>query len=191
MNFATSTITRWWWERHEQERRTLRRVGVALAAVLLLGLWARHEIQGRLQVAESRLSQLEADDAARAAAPPAAPRTDFTAAWPARLRTDEVVRDATAWAGRFDLLLPVLSIRPAATAPGQLQQSGIVAELRGSYPNIKLWLRELLARYPELALLSLDIQRAAEPGAATLSANVQLRLYARPEPAAPTPGAPR
>jgi hypothetical protein len=180
--FAVRAAVRlWWWKLDHRDRHFVMAGAaisvIALTAALLLQLWMdaqRRDITARASSVSQELARLQS------LPKPADPNPDFVSSLPQELRTDRVVRDAAAWAPKFDLAIPALSVQPSNAAAGTLQNATLSVELNGSYANIKLWLRELLARYPELGLVSLDLQRAADPAAARLNANLQLRLYAKP-----------
>uniref|UniRef100_UPI001B87B62A hypothetical protein n=1 Tax=Ideonella azotifigens TaxID=513160 RepID=UPI001B87B62A len=58
------------------------------------------------------------------------------------------------------------------------------AEVRGRYPQLKGWLRDMLARHPYmLALGSLDIRRGAATESGVVEATLEFRVFERaPQP---------
>lgn len=153
-------------------------MGAIVAVTAIAWIWLVREAQrtdalARIYAADAVKLSSEADRA---------PRADFTALLPRELRTDQIVRDASTWSNEFNLRLASLSVQqsssPSAT---NLQQASLNVELRGSYPGIKLWLRELLGRYPELAVVSLDLQKALNRDDRSVSVTGQLRVFARPK----------
>lgn len=101
--------------------------------------------------------------------------------WQAALRvglpTDAVLSEA------HQSALPVgLSVKRATVAtpveglaPSSVVSADLTLELAGPYPALKIWLREMLARHPSLAVLTLSLRRAA--GDEGVEATVVLRLF--------------
>ena len=175
-------VARAWWCLPVQDRLFVRRCAYFLAAIVAVTvvawLWLQHETQR-----SDALAKIYAADAVKLSTESDhAPHSDFTALLPRELRTDQIVRDASAWSNEFNLRLASLTVQqtssPSAT---KLQQASLNVELRGSYPGIKLWLREVLGRYPELAVVSLDLQKALNRDDRSVSVTGQLRVFARPK----------
>ena len=175
-------VARAWWCLPVQDRLFVRRYAY-FSAVIVVGtvvawFWLQQQTQRNDALAETHAANAiklsaEADRL---------PQSDFTALLPRELRTDQIVRDASSWSDDFNLRLASLSVQqsssPSAT---KLQQASLNVELRGSYAGIKLWLRELLGRYPELAVVSLDLQKSLNRDDRSVSATGQLRVFARPK----------
>jgi len=168
-------------------RTSDRRVFAAMSAAVLFLIAVTFAILGWAAAAKrDNLIQVHALVAGIAAL--AAPSSDeqrgadFTQLLPLLSISEALVRDASVWAGKLHLRLAALSVQPATTASALLPRVDIFCELRGAYPDVKLWLRELLARYAGLGLVSVDVRRL--PGTAPtteVTAVLQLRLIGRPE----------
>lgn len=95
---------------------------------------------------------------------------------------DSLTSDAMASGSQLNVRISRMSMSPLPSADGAPYQGvAIQIELRGTYPDIKRWLGELLARRSHsLALKSMDMRRTAE-GAAQLGveASIELRLFER------------
>lgn len=175
-------VARTWWFLSVQDRLFLRRCAYFLTAVVaataVAWIWLQRETQ-RIDA----LAKIYAVDVVKLNAEAARTRrSDFTALLPRELRTDQIVRDASAWSDEFKLRLAGLTVQQAASpSTTKLQQANLNVELRGAYPDIKLWLRELLARYPELAVVSLDLQKSLNRDDRSVSVAAQLRAFARPK----------
>ncbi len=114
--------------------------------------------------------------------------TDFITRLAPTANTEQFLRDASAWtaaAGGSDgLRLLSASAQPTAPTDTQLARTDLSLQVQGRYPALKGWLRELMARYPSLALLGMDLRRdagpVAGPAADQVQATLRLRLYAQP-----------
>lgn len=97
---------------------------------------------------------------------------------------DRLVRDATSWAQQLQLNIASLRIQHSASGgdPGSVT---VQAELEGKYADIKTWLAELLGRYSQLAVLSMNIQRRST-GDSIVSAQIRLQVL---DTASSAPGA--
>lgn len=97
---------------------------------------------------------------------------------------DRLLRDATSWAQQFQLNIASLRVQHSAT-DGDPRSVTVQAELEGQYADIKTWLAELLGRYSQLAVLSMNMQRRAT-GDSIVSAQIRLQLL---DTASSAPGA--
>ena len=159
-------------------RRSAYLLASIVAATALAWFWLHQQTQR-----SDALAKIYAADAVKLSAEADhAPRSDFTALLPRELRTDQIVRDASAWSDEFNLRLASLTVQQTSSpSAAKLQQASLNVEIRGSYPGIKLWLRELLGHYPELAVVSLDLQKALNRDDRSVSVTGQLRVFARPK----------
>ena len=77
------------------------------------------------------------------------------------------------------VLPPAAAAGPKGAKPSGERTQDVQVELAGSYAAQKLWLNEMLARYPRLGLLQWDMQRQ---DAGTLQGRLTLRLRLEPQP---------
>jgi len=100
---------------------------------------------------------------------------------------DRLLRDAMSWAQQLQLNIASLLVQHPATE-GDPRSVTVHAELDGKYADIKTWLAELLGRYSQLAVLSMNIQRRST-GDSTVSAQIRLQVPDAPHsaPAASSP----
>lgn len=190
---AQSMAAGWpaWWRLAESDRRWVLGAAALGAAILLSAaaflLWQgaagaelRQE-QDAYRSKQDRMQQRAAAEA-RAAASAAAP-------WWSQIPADKVDQrsaaeqlsaDALAIAPPLNVQVLRMSMAPMAMAEAAPYRGITVrVELRGTYPDVKRWLSELLARRPHsLGLRSLDLRRGAEGAAAQgIEASVELRLF--------------
>lgn len=109
-------------------------------------------------------------------------RDDFTASLPAALALEDAARDATAWSSKFALTQRQLTLHSKPATPGDLQRGDIEVEIEGAYPQLKLWMRELLSRYSHLTIVRLDIRPQSSGPDGRVVALIGMRAFARPGP---------
>lgn len=151
-------------------------------AAIVMGLltWQagrRAQLAEQTRLGDQRTVVQHAEDLAAEQRAHQMPGRTWQAALGVGLPTDAVLSEA------HQSALPAgLSVKRAtvATPVEGLASSSVVStdltvELAGSYSALKIWLRELLARHPSLAVLTLSLRRAA--GDEGVEATVVLRLF--------------
>lgn len=177
---------------HLSWRGLLEKVGQPFAILLLSGILGLCLLAGshvRLLNLQRELNRLSITsrrmgaELAYVTAGALTQNTDFVVGLPAVPRVENLLRDASAWsaasAGGAVQLISASTQLIAAT-DRLLGRSDMSLQVRGRYADVKNWLRELLARYPSLALLGMDLHRDPAPVADGIQATVRLRLYAQP-----------
>lgn len=147
--------------------------GLALAAVAAAAAWDTHlsrQQQHALAAVRQAKGQLR-----QASAQPARQATDAPLPLLERARLVQVVADFGQLAAARTVRPSSLQIQYGKPAAG-IQHVRCTLSVRGDYPAIKSWLGELLARYPALALHSLQLRASEERG---LEAALALDLYLR------------
>jgi hypothetical protein len=173
-----------WWRLTADDRRWLQRVaaltvvlGVAVAA---LAAWQSARQAQLTELARQASQQAASQQAEALAASQRALQTPGRA-WQAGLRAglplDAVLSEAhrTALSAGLRLTRAAVATPAAQAASAAVLSADLTVELAGPYPALKIWLRELLARYPSLAVLNLSLRRGA--GGDGVEATVVLRLF--------------
>ena len=143
-------------------------VVAALAALGMALLALRHsaaEEQALAASAESLRTQIEAAARVASGATRAEPPADFVRG---RLPGTPDVRPllselerSTASAG---VALGSVQLQERAATAEQLARADVTASLRGSYPNLKRVVADVLGRYPNATLVQWRLRRATQPG---------------------------
>ena len=164
-------------------------VGVVVAlAALGAALLALHRSAAQEQALATSVqdlrTQLEATARVAGEVTPAEPPTDFVRGLlpgtpDVRPLLIELER-STASAG---VVLGSVQLQERAATAEQLARADITASLRGSYPNLKRVVAEVLGRYPNATLVQWRLRRVAQPG--DLEATMVLALWGGASAAGP------
>ena len=92
---------------------------------------------------------------------------------------DDVVRDMGQFAATRSMRVASVRIEHDSAQTAAALQVRLVTQVFGDYAAIKSWLSEMLARYPSLAISTLDIRRTA-PDQPQLEASITYTLFTRP-----------
>lgn len=170
------------WPPHwPEDRRAMARASV-IAGVLGVATFASHTWVRHREEAER--TQLINVLGAPAALPHEQQATSARGAirdLPASPRTARLINDLTSWSAESGLLLHSLVSQQGIASATSIPRVDVTITVAGAYPQIKLLLREILARYQEVAIKSLDLRRVSDdPAASQVMAEIELRLYSMP-----------
>jgi hypothetical protein len=171
-------------------RAMARRLWIAAALVAACALvaavaWQRSQ---RVTYLEAE-AEAEATAAARglaqaplgpASSPPAAPELDFAKRFGPDAGLALWARDVQRTAGQLGVSLLTVSNTVVSPQSDRLGRNDIQLLLRGTYPQIKLLLKETLSRHPNTSVVRLNMRSVS--GAAEVEASVMLVRWSAPLP---------
>lgn len=143
--------------------------------------WGVMEARKNLRDSLERRDSLRRELTSALATPAVSASGDFSAAWPHPSQAAQAVRDMARYAKAHDVRLSSQTIQrqPATDRAVGYERYNII--LLGTYPNVKLWLLEMLQRHPSLAVEGISVRSVAND-AGRQEANLNLVLYLRREP---------
>ena len=159
-------------------------LSLALIAVLLasaLGYGLRERVGRQFAVSSASLAAVQERvrlNQALTLPAPTLPIADFTQSLPGRTQVDDVVRDMGRNSQALGVSLGGLTVLHQVPTAGEWGKVQLTVSTVGEYGKCKVWLAELLGRYPSLAVQSLTI-RPGINNATRQDWQLVLTLYAR------------
>ena len=155
-------------------------LGVAslvLGMVAVTALWIWQRAQASLRSAQYELVRVHTDIAALTGAPAQNPPTSFADHLPLLSITDALLRDVVAFAQNNGVQISSLTPSLASPSAKELGRLQVTIAANAEYKASKIWLAQLLSRYPALAVQSLALRAGGPNDALRQDIALSLVLY--------------
>lgn len=176
---ALTAWQRFWFASQQLVLRHRWLTGMVLLVVLLTGLvlqawWHQHSLQQRVQ--QLPASAPVSAGTARPAPPPKA--VTSLPDWPGEEDAERISADILTEADAMGMIFERAEFQSLPVAHARLQVQRIKLPLKGEYLQVRQFLRQVLQRYPSLALSQFKLQRTdvMQP---VIEAYIEFSLYTR------------
>ena len=137
-----------------------------ILAVAVLGAAVLKTTEAAVRQKSAELMDLQSELARKraAAAITETPKTDFRASLPLASRIDDVSRDLLQYAEQRGVSLTSVAQQPGSFGAQEFKTLQFSVNAVAPYPAFKMWLADLLGRYPTLAVQQMSVRTNASDG---------------------------